>query len=158
MEPGTTWVERGADGRPYFVRKKLKLPSTRSLLAAALVPQRRSRSLFRYPRRDFLTMSAPVSKPPSLTAPTTEPSTSPSTTPIILPSDPGSMAYPLPYPAPYPWPPQVIQENRVPSAPQHPLKQMPQYLSGPPGMFTVRRPPHPQQIQHPLPIGAQALS
>ena len=161
MEPGTTWVERGADGRPYFVRKKLKLPSTRSLLADALAPQRRSHSLFRYPRRDFLTMPAPVSKPPSLHAPTIESSTSRSTTSIILPSEPGSMTYPLPYPAPYPLPPQTFQENWVPSGDQHMLSQAAQYPFALPGMYPTRPPPPPPppfQTYQPRAPGSRALS
>jgi hypothetical protein len=156
MEPGTTWVERGADGRPYFVRKKLKLPSTRSLLAEALAPRRRSHSLFRYPRKDFLTMPAPVSTPFSLPAPTTESSTSQSTTPIFLSSEPGSMPYPLPYPAPYLLPPQTLQEHRVPSVQQHMLSQAPQYPFAPPGMYPAGAPPY--LAHQPLPPGARALS
>jgi hypothetical protein len=158
MEPGTTWVERDADGRPYFVRKKLRLPSARSLLADALAPKRRSRFLFRYPRRDFLTMSAPVSKHLSLPAPTTESSTSRSTTSVFLPSEPGSMMYPLPYPAPYPLLPQTLEENRVPSGQQHMLSQATQYAFAPPGMYPTGPPPHPYQAHQPLPPGARALS
>jgi hypothetical protein len=158
MEPGATWVERGADGRPYFVRKKLKLPLTRNLLDEALAPKRRSRSLFRYPRRDFLTMPAPVSNVLSLPAPTTESSTSQSTTPIILPSEQESMNYPLPYPAPYPLRPQTLQENYVISGQQHMLSQAAQYPFAPPGMHPTGPPLHPYLAHQPLPPEGQAQS
>lgn len=154
MKPGTTWVERDAGGRPYFVRKKLKLPSTRSLLADALAPKRRSRSLFRYPKRDFLTMPAPVSNHPSLPAAATESSASRYTTPIILPSEPGSMTYPLPYPLP----PHTLQENRIPSGQQRMLSQATQYQFAPPGVYPTGPPPHLYQAHPPLPAGARALS
>jgi hypothetical protein len=151
MEPGTTWVERGPGGRPYFVRKKLKLPSTRSLLADALAPKRRLLSLFRYPGKDFLTMSAPVSTPLSFPAPTTESSISRSIIPIMLPSEPGSMMYPLPYPAPR-------QENRVPSGQQHLPSHTPQHQFALPRMY----PPGPASNHYlaaqPLPAGARAVS
>ena len=42
MRPGDAWIERGPDGRPYFVRKKSKLPSTRDLLSTALIPFRQA--------------------------------------------------------------------------------------------------------------------
>ena len=45
MRPGSVWIERGPDGRPYFVRRKPPQPSTRQLLAEALLP-RSSRSFF----------------------------------------------------------------------------------------------------------------
>ena len=158
MQPGTTWVERGADGRPYFVRKKLKLPSTRTLLADALAPRRRSLSLLRYLKRDFLTMPAPLSTPHSLPAPNTESSTSRSTTPMMLPSEPGSMPYPFPYPALYPALAQPFHENRGPSGQQQMLSQVPQYPFAPNAMYPPGPPPHPHQSHQPLPPGARALS
>src|SRR5437660_3985416 len=118
MAPGTTWVERGSDGRLYFVRKKLKLPSTSSLLADALAPKRRSLSLFRHPGKDFRTIPAPVRPPPSFPARTTKFSISRSAAPIMLPSQPETVIYPLPYPSLYQAPPQTSQENRVPSVQQ----------------------------------------
>ena len=158
MEPGTTWVERGADGRPYFVRKKLKLPSTRSFLTDALAPRRRSFSLFRYPKKDFLVMPAPVSTHLSLHAPNTESSTSRSTTPIMLSSEPGSIPYPLPYPALYPTPAQAFQENRVPSGQLQMLSHASQYPFAPTAMYPPAPPPHPHLAHQPLPAGARALS
>jgi hypothetical protein len=158
MEPGTTWVERGPDGRPYFVRKKLKLPSTRSLLADALTTKRRSLSLFRYPGKDFLTMPAPVSTPLSFPASTTESYVNRSATPIMLPSEPGIMMYPLPYPAPYPAPPQTSQENRVPSGQQHLLSHAPQYQFAPPGMYPPGLASNRYLAAQPLPLVARALS
>ena len=136
MEPGTTWVERDSDGRLYFVRKKLKLPSTRSLLVDALASKRRSFSLFRNPGKDFPTMSAPVSTPLSFPARTTESSISRSTAPVMLPSQPRSVMYPLPYPTLYLAPPQTSQENRAPSGQQHLLDHAPQYRFAPPGMYS----------------------
>ena len=158
MEPGTTWVERGPDGRPYFVRKKLKLPSARSLLVDALTPKRRSLSLFRYPRKDFLTLSVPASTPLSFPALTTESSINRSTTPIMLPSEPGSMMYPLPYPALYPVPPQTSQENRVPSGQQHLLSHAPQYQFAPPGMYPPGLASNHYLAAQPLPPGARTIS
>ena len=158
MEPGTTWVERGPDGRPYFVRKKLKLPSTRSLLADALAPKLRSLSLFRYPGKDFITMSAPASTPLSFPVPTTESSINRSTIPIMLPSEPGSMMYPLPYPALYPAPPQTSQENRGPSGQQHLLSHAPQYRFAPPGVYPLGLASNHYLVAQTLPPGARTTS
>ena len=158
MEPGTTWVERGSDGRPYFVRKKLKLPSTRSLLADALAPKRRSLSLFRHPGKNFLTTSAPVSTPLSFPARTTESSISRSTTPAMLPPQPESVMYPLPYPALYLAPPQTSQENRVPSVQQHLLGHAPQYQFVPFGMYSPGLTSSHSFAAQPLSPGARALS
>jgi hypothetical protein len=158
MEPGTTWVERGPDGRLYFVRKKLKLPSTRSLLADALAPKRRLLLLIRYPGKDLHTMSAPVSTPLSFPTPTTESSINQSTIPIMLPSEPGSMMYPLPYPALYPAPPQTSQENQVPSGQRHLLSHAPQYQFAPPGMYPPGLASNHHLAAQPLPTGARTIS
>jgi hypothetical protein len=158
MEPGTTWVERGSDGHPYFVRKKLKLPSTRSLLADALAPKRRPLSLFRHPGKDFLTTSAPMSTPLSFPTRTTESSTSRSTTPVMLPPQPGSVMYPLPYPTLYLAPPQTSQEHRIPSVQQHPLDHTRQYQFVPFGMYSPGLTSSHYFAAQPLPPGAQALS
>lgn len=158
MEPGTTWVERGSDGRPYFVRKKLKLPSTRSLLADALAPKRRSLSLFRHPKKDFLTTSGPVSTPLSFPARTTGSSVGRSTTPVMLPSQPEGVMYPLPYPAPYLAPPQTSQENRVPSVQQHLLGHAPRHQFVPFGMYSPGLTSSHSFAAQPLPPGPRALS
>jgi hypothetical protein len=158
MEPGTTWVERGSDGRLYFVRKKLKLPSTRSLLVDALAPKRRSFSLFRNPGKDFLTMSAPVSTPLSFPARTTESSISRSMAPVMLPSQPRSVMYPLPYPTLYLAPPQTSQENRAPSVQQHLLDHAPQHRFAPPGMYSPGLASSHYPAAQPLSSGARALS
>jgi hypothetical protein len=60
MAPGPTWIERGADGRPYFVRKKSKVPSARELLSDALGPlKKRSSPFSRAFHRDHLIVPAP---------------------------------------------------------------------------------------------------
>lgn len=45
MTPTSVWIERGSDGRHYFVRKKPSQPSRRQLLTEALLP-RSARSFF----------------------------------------------------------------------------------------------------------------
>ncbi|KIW23012.1 uncharacterized protein PV07_11246 [Cladophialophora immunda] len=45
MRARSTWIERGADGRAYFVREKSNIPSAKELLSQALL-RRSTRSLF----------------------------------------------------------------------------------------------------------------
>ena len=74
MAPGLTWIERGPDGRPYFVRRKPKLPSARELLSNALAPLRESSPLFsRSFQRGHHVMPGPLNTPlylPPIPAPT----------------------------------------------------------------------------------------
>jgi hypothetical protein len=78
MTPGSTWIERGSDGRPYFVRKKSKLPSTRELLSNAFAPLRKASSPFpRSYQRDHYMQPASLNNPLYLPAPLPAPSTFP---------------------------------------------------------------------------------
>ena len=90
MTPGSTWIERGADGRPYYVKKKSKLPSARELLSDALAPLRKSSSPFsRAYQRDHHIVPAPSNAPLYLTAPNQPPSNftaTPNIPPHIRPS------------------------------------------------------------------------
>lgn len=52
MMTGMTWIERGPDGRFYFVRKRSKFPSARELLSDALAPLRRNSFSFSRFSRD----------------------------------------------------------------------------------------------------------
>ena len=67
MRPGDAWIERGPDGRPYFVRKKSTLPSTRDLLSTALTPFRQNS--FSFPRSFGSRLPAPVNNQLYLSAP-----------------------------------------------------------------------------------------
>ena len=70
MSSPVTWIERGSDGRPYYVRKKSKLPSARTLLIDAFAPLRRSSFPFsRSYRRDHHVVPAPLNTPLYLPAP-----------------------------------------------------------------------------------------
>ena len=162
MEPGTTWVERGADGRPYFVRKKLKLPSTTSLLADAFAPRRRSLSLFRYPRRDYHVMPAPVSTLLSLSGPEKKETSSRFDTPPSQQQPQQQIMYPVPCPTPLPFLPTPFQENQNPSEREQMLRHNAQFA--PPGMYPAGPTPYPYHNPHPpyqsvppLPPGARAL-
>ena len=165
MEPGTTWVERGADGRPYFVRKKLRLPSTTSLLADAFAPRRRSLSLFRYPRRDFHVMPAPVSNPLPLPAPEKEEAItrSGSSSSLHQQQQPQQqIMYPIPYPALMPILPLPFQENQNPYEQERMLRHNSQFA--PQGVYPPGPPPYlyhhpytPYQSGYPVPPAARSL-
>ena len=150
MQPGTTWVERGPDGRPYFVRRRLKLPSTRSLLTGVFLPRRSSFSLPRYLRKNFRLASAPVSTPSSFSPPTSH-------------SESHFLALPAPHPASqpvmYPAPPHPLQENSPPEGHAQMLSYAAQPTFGPPGMYGL--PPMPylaQPLQQVMPApAAQAM-
>ncbi|RMZ85102.1 hypothetical protein DV738_g79, partial [Chaetothyriales sp. CBS 135597] len=66
-----TWIERGSDGRAYFVRhKRAKRPSVLQLLADALIPEQTPSSPFsRSSQPGCCTFSAPVKAPLFLPAP-----------------------------------------------------------------------------------------
>lgn len=93
MASRSTWIERGPDGRPYFVRSKEKLPSARQLLAEVLFP-RRTRSLFvreshqisLWPRP--LEPPAPRNDPPDIETPNLVPTPGPSIMPPTSQSQP----------------------------------------------------------------------
>ncbi|EXJ88420.1 hypothetical protein A1O1_05350 [Capronia coronata CBS 617.96] len=152
MDRSSIWIERGRDGRAYFVRRKPKLPSTRRLLLEALLP-RNARSLlsFRDSRLgrhvqvqgvstsgNFLALPAPSSPyPPS--GPTNNPG----------PMDPTSQAqaqpvnmYLLPPPQ-NPEPPQ-LQSHDKPAHFAHPPPHLFPFVQ-PPSMYPI--PPHPMTAQ-----------
>ena len=74
MAPG--WIEFGSDRRPYYVRKKTRIPSARELLSGALAPLRKNSSPFsRAYRRDHHFFPAPSNTPLYLPAPHVPPAT-----------------------------------------------------------------------------------
>ena len=131
MRPGDAWIERGPDGRPYFVRKRSKLPSTRDVLSTALIPFRQASfsspsffgSRLTAPERNQLYLPAPPNPfvhhhdPNSTSDPLAMPPRSSSYSSessnnqnghshqprgILKPSP---QLYPVPHPAMYPGPP-----------------------------------------------------
>lgn len=98
MNPRSVWIERGPDGRPYFVRKKSSLPSTRELLAQAFLPRSaRSRLLSRDSRQNrHVVCINPVSHPLVLPAPGSPNPFLPHAPFHPPPMDPTSQAQPLP--------------------------------------------------------------
>ncbi|KAK6383907.1 hypothetical protein LTS17_003199 [Exophiala oligosperma] len=93
MTSRSMWIERGPDGRPYFVRSKERLPSTRQLLAEVLFP-RRARSLFVRQSHQInlsprsLEQPAPRDDPPDTETPNPAPTPGPSNMPPPSQSQP----------------------------------------------------------------------
>jgi hypothetical protein len=132
MAPPVTWIERGPDGRPYFVRKKSKLPSARELLADAFAPLRKSSSPFsRAHRRYHHIVPAPWNTPLYLPASPLPPANFATTLPLPnnLPSfgtngiamdhprgilKPQPQHYAVPHPTMYPAPPQHVLPTQHP--------------------------------------------
>ncbi|KAI1627342.1 hypothetical protein EDD37DRAFT_259116 [Exophiala viscosa] len=96
MTSPSLWIERGPNGRPYYVRRKSKQPSTWQLLTEALLP-RSSRSLFtsRDSRQNNHVQYDPSERPLALPAPRS-PTPQPAQTTNPPPIDPTSYAQPLP--------------------------------------------------------------
>lgn len=156
MSPRSVWIERGPDGRPYFVRRKFKTPSaltvSRRSLTAALFP-RSARSLlfFRDSRLDQHIQSDSSDRPLALPAPE-----SPMPQPVQgsnpPPMDPTSQAQPQPINM-YLLPPQQNPAHPVSrdASAGHILKvsPFPPFFPMPPaGMYAA--PPHPA-MQYPIP-------
>ena len=104
MTPNVTWVEKGSDGRHYYVRKKSKTPSARELLSDIFAPLRKSSSPFsRAYQRDHHIVPATYNTPLYLPAPPIPPAAWPPT--ITIPPnhqppsgpDPTAMNYTQPY-------------------------------------------------------------
>ncbi|KAK4939905.1 hypothetical protein LTR10_019864 [Elasticomyces elasticus] len=131
MTSPSLWIERGPNGRPYYVRKKSKQPSTWQLLTEALLP-RSSRLLFtsRDSRQNNHVQCDQSENPLTLPAPRS-PAPQPARTANPPPIAPNSHAQPLPVNM-YLCPPQQKRDrssskgrdknarnsNRVPQPPQ----------------------------------------
>ena len=145
MPLNNTWIEKGPDGRPFFVRKKTKLPSTRQLLSDAFAPLRKPSLPFsRSYQRDHYIFPVPMSTPLYLSAPPIPPA---ATSNPHLPQHP-----PAPTNSPTsanmnPYYPQSQQQNGKNSEnnPRGILKPAPQSYPAPsPGMY----PAPPPQVPH----------
>ncbi|EXJ74013.1 uncharacterized protein A1O5_02307 [Cladophialophora psammophila CBS 110553] len=151
MTARSTWIERGPDGRPYFVRKKSNLPSTRQIFSQTLL-RRSARSLFssRDSRQNHhvqcvnaadgeLVLPAPTSPNPPA-APSTHPT---------APMAPTSQPQPQPVTM-YLLPPQHGQNHldsrQKSSSQEHATNPPSQFIPAPtpPGIFPIGPfPPHP---------------
>ena len=179
MRPGDAWIERGPDGRPYFVRKKSKLPSTRDLLSTALIPFRQASfsspsffgSRLHAPVRNQLYLPAP---PPNSFLHHHDPNST--SDPLAMPPrsssyssessnnqnghahhprsilKPSPQLYPVPHPAMYPGPPPGTMPNFNPAY-------------NPQGQLQLAQMPHTFPTHHagayagqPFPTGARIMS
>ncbi|EXJ78239.1 hypothetical protein A1O3_09400 [Capronia epimyces CBS 606.96] len=151
-ESASVWIERGSDGRAYFVRKKPTLPSVRRRICEALFP-RTARSLwsFRDPRLNHHVQgmsAANNDKLPALPAPNSPNSPFPQTN-NPSPMDPTSQGQPQPVtmyllpPQQNPEPPQLKGHDK-PGSFANPL---PQFLPFAPHPSMYPMPPHPMAAQ-----------
>jgi len=62
---GSTWVERGPDGRAYYVKRKPELPSVRQTIAEAIHDIRQRNPFF---NNESTTNTAPSAPPPTADA------------------------------------------------------------------------------------------
>ncbi|KAJ9615552.1 hypothetical protein H2200_001627 [Cladophialophora chaetospira] len=158
MAPRSTWVERGADGRPYFVRKKPEAPSTGQILSQALLPKLGSaRSLlasFRDSRQNRHVTDAETKNQRALPAPDASnptPAATPQPTAPMAPAVPSSQARPQPM-AMYllaPPPNQNQDPKQSDSIQANAFQPLSPFIPAPPppGMFPF--PPHPLAAQPP---------
>lgn len=178
MEPdaGKTWIERDSNGRFVFVRKRTKLPSTRSLLADAFglsnnpfgrsSSSSRSRSLSRAESENYLRAQAPVRIPPplALPAPPSSTTTAPGATMNPTPDggsavlhDTGQYSQPLllsdpnqqlPYPQYPSYPPPYPAYYLAPNPPPPPLPDARQPLLPGPRLLSPSRPPTSDELKY----------
>lgn len=159
MGSRSTWIERGSDGRPYFVRKKPDSPPTGQAHSQALLPKsgntRSFLSFFRDSRQNRHVADVEANPQLALPAPN---SSNPPQAHQPQPTAPMAPAGPTPQPqfqpvAMYLVPP---QQNPIQSDPRqssnneaHTFPSLNQYIPGhlPPGIFPF--PPHPQVPQPP---------
>lgn len=159
MSPRPTWIERGTDGRPYFVRKKPESSTARQILSQTLLPKLESvRSLlptFRDSRQNRHVADAEAKTQRALPAPNTSNSTqaaTPQPPAPMAPAVPPSQAQPQPMTM-YLLPPQQSQNQSDPKQSNNnqanTVQPLSQFLPGPlpPGVFPF--PPHPLAAQPP---------
>ncbi len=162
MEPdsGSTWIERDSNGRFMFVRKRTKLPSTRSMLADAFgisnnpFGRSRSRSFSRAESRNYLEVRAPVRNPPllALPAPATTTTTNPQAAMNTTPESGNAFIHDT---GQYSQPPLLNDPSQ-----QLPYPQYPSYTQPYPAYYLAPNPTAPSfQDPYPsLPPGARILS
>lgn len=166
MEPdsSSTWVERDSNGRFMFVRKRAKLPSTRSMLADAFGTSNnpfgrsrthsRSRSFSRSESRNYL-RARPLVRNPNLLALTAPPPTTTTTSPPITMNTTSENAKGIIHDTgQYSQPPLLNDPNQ-----QLPYPQYPSYAPPYPAYYLAPNPtPTFQESYPPLPPGARLLS
>ncbi|KIW87695.1 uncharacterized protein Z519_11669 [Cladophialophora bantiana CBS 173.52] len=151
MTARSTWIERGPNGRPYLVRKKSDMPSTRQLLSQTLL-RRSARSLFssRDSRQNHHVQCVTAADGQlALPAPTSpNPPAAPSTHPAA-PMAPTSQPQPQPVTM-YLLPPQHSQNHsdsqEKNNSQEHATNPPGQFIPAPPppGIFPIGPfPPHP---------------
>ncbi|KIX98914.1 uncharacterized protein Z520_05375 [Fonsecaea multimorphosa CBS 102226] len=157
MSRRSTWIERGPDGRPYFVRKKSDTPSAKELFSLELLRQS-ARSFFssRDSRQNHHVQCVTTTDGPlALPAPTSPDHPAPSGPHPAPPMAPTSQAQPQPVTM-YLLPPQHGQ-NQTNSrdkgnGQEHAINPPAQFIPAPlpPGIFPIGPfPPHPMGPQPP---------
>lgn len=161
MSSRSTWIERGSDGRPYFVRKKPRSPSiTAQIYSKTLLPKleatRSLLSFFRDSRQNRHVANAEANSQLALPAPD---SSNPPQAQIPQPTAPMAPAGPTSQGQAQPVNMYLLNPQQIPiqSEPYQsssgnqrlPSQPLSQFIPGPlpPGMFPF--PPHPQAPQPP---------